>query len=132
MPPAAPRRRLSPRRAAAARLRLLRSRATLNRALREKTEALERARSGAAGRAVAEERARIAGELHHVVAHALSAMTVQASAARHLTAAAQVPRGEGAGRLTAGDAAAGRLSSGDGGAGARGAGRPAVAREAVA
>src|SRR4051812_6545413 len=66
--------------------RLLRGRALLNRALREKTEALERARAGAPGRAVADERTRIAGELHDVVAHSLSAMTVQATAARRLTA----------------------------------------------
>src|SRR4051794_3573024 len=67
--------------------RLLRSRTTLNRTLQEKTEELERARADAADRAVADERTRIAGELHDVVAHALSAMTVQAGAARRLTAA---------------------------------------------
>ena len=62
--------------------RLLRSRAALNRALREKARELERHREDAAGRAVVDERARIAGELHDVVAHALSAMTVQATGAR--------------------------------------------------
>ncbi len=65
--------------------RLLRSRAALNRALREKARELERHREDAAGRAVVDERARIAGELHDVVAHALSAMTVQATGARRLT-----------------------------------------------
>jgi len=72
---------------------MLRVRATLNRALSEKTAALERALSGAADRAVADERARIAGELHDVVAHSLSAMTVQASAAHRLTAAAHAGAG---------------------------------------
>ncbi len=65
--------------------RLLRSRAALNRALREKATQLERRREDAASRAVVDERARIAGELHDVVAHALSAMTVQATGARRLT-----------------------------------------------
>lgn len=65
--------------------RLLRGRAALNRALREKAAQLERHRAVAAGRAVLEERERIAGELHDVVAHALSAMTVQATGARRLT-----------------------------------------------
>ena len=64
--------------------RLLRSRAALNRALREKAALLERHREDAAGRAVLDERTRIAGELHDVVAHALSAMTVQATGARRL------------------------------------------------
>ena len=64
--------------------RLLRSRAALNRALREKAALLERRREDAAGRAVVDERTRIAGELHDVVAHALSAMTVQATGARRL------------------------------------------------
>ncbi len=57
--------------------RLLRSRAALNHALREKAALLERRREDAAGRAVVDERARIASELHDVVAHALSAMTVR-------------------------------------------------------
>ncbi|MDA0172288.1 histidine kinase [Solirubrobacter taibaiensis] len=65
--------------------RLLRSRAALNRALREKARQLERHREDAADRAVVDERTRIAGELHDVVAHALSAMTVQATGARRLT-----------------------------------------------
>jgi signal transduction histidine kinase len=65
--------------------RLLRGRAALNRSLREKAALLERHRADAAGRAVADERTRIAGELHDVVAHALSAMTVQATGARRLT-----------------------------------------------
>ena len=57
-----------------------------NRALREKAALLERRRADAAGRAVVDERTRIAGELHDVVAHALSAMTVQATGARRLDA----------------------------------------------
>jgi signal transduction histidine kinase len=65
--------------------RLLRGRAALNRSLREKAALLERRRADAAGRAVVDERTRIAGELHDVVAHALSAMTVQATGARRLT-----------------------------------------------
>ena len=65
--------------------RLLRNRLALNRALREKAAQLERRRADTAGRAVLDERTRIAGELHDVVAHALSAMTVQATGARRLT-----------------------------------------------
>jgi MYXO-CTERM domain-containing protein len=66
--------------------RLIRNRSRLNRALRDKVAALERRRGGEAERAVADERTRIAGELHDVVAHALSAMTVQATGARRLVA----------------------------------------------
>lgn len=65
--------------------RVLRGRAALHAALREKAELLERRSEVAAGRAVADERTRIAGEMHDVVAHALSAMTVQATGARRLT-----------------------------------------------
>jgi signal transduction histidine kinase len=64
--------------------RLLRHRANLNRALRARTRQLEEARSARAEEAMLEERTRIAGELHDVVAHALSAMVVQGSAARRL------------------------------------------------
>lgn len=45
---------------------------------------LEAARTAAAERAVAEERARIARELHDVIAHSVSVMTVQAGAVRRL------------------------------------------------
>lgn len=64
--------------------RLLRNRAALHQALRERAADIERDRAERAQLAVEEERERIAGELHDVVAHALGAMTVQASAARRL------------------------------------------------
>ncbi len=64
--------------------RVIRSRARLNEALREKTARLEDERAHRAEAAAVEERSRIAGELHDVVAHALSAMVVQASGARRL------------------------------------------------
>jgi signal transduction histidine kinase len=64
--------------------RVIRNRAHLNRALREKAQRLEHERAERAAAAAVEERSRIAGELHDVVAHALSAMVVQASGARRL------------------------------------------------
>jgi signal transduction histidine kinase len=64
---------------------LLRNRARLNQALRENAVRAERLRAEQAEAAAVEERTRIAGELHDVVAHALSAMTVQAAAARRWT-----------------------------------------------
>ena len=64
--------------------RVLRSRLELATALRARTEQLEAERVAAAEAAVADERTRIAGELHDVVAHALTAMVIQASAARRL------------------------------------------------
>jgi signal transduction histidine kinase len=63
---------------------LLRNRSRLNQALREKAQRAEQARAEEAEVAALEERTRIASELHDVVAHALSAMTVQATAARRL------------------------------------------------
>jgi signal transduction histidine kinase len=64
--------------------RVLRNRATLNKTLRDKARRLEAERAERAAAATGEERTRIAGELHDVVAHALSAMVVQASGARRL------------------------------------------------
>ncbi len=53
-------------------------------ALEERAALLERRREEEARLAVAEERARIARELHDVVAHSVSVMTVQASGVRRL------------------------------------------------
>jgi len=66
--------------------RVIANRSRLNAALSEKAERLRRERTDQADQAAAEERARIAGELHDVVAHAMSAMVVQAGGARRLAA----------------------------------------------
>ena len=58
----------------------MRNRRLLAEALREKAERAEREQESDARRAVEDERARIARELHDVVAHSISVMTVQAEA----------------------------------------------------
>lgn len=54
------------------------------RALEEKTVALQAAQEELARRAVVEERTRIARDLHDIVAHAMSLITVQAGVGAHL------------------------------------------------
>jgi signal transduction histidine kinase len=63
---------------------LLHSRLRLTEALREKAALADADRADGAQEAVITERVRIASELHDLVAHALGAMTIQASAARRL------------------------------------------------
>jgi signal transduction histidine kinase len=64
--------------------RLVRARVTLNQALAGKAAAAEDDREARAAGAVAAERARIAGELHHLVRDALASMVAEAGTAERL------------------------------------------------
>jgi signal transduction histidine kinase len=64
--------------------RIVAARGELAAELRDKADRLEREQDEQAERAVAGERARIARELHDVVAHDVSVMVVQAAAARRM------------------------------------------------
>lgn len=66
--------------------RRIRTRGDYLRLLQERAAQLEREQDSEARRAVAEERTRIARELHDVVAHRVSMMTVQAGAAKTVAA----------------------------------------------
>jgi signal transduction histidine kinase len=63
---------------------VLAARRGYTRALEEQTAALEAARQELAYRAVLEERTRIARDLHDILAHAMSVITVQAGVGAHL------------------------------------------------
>ena len=65
--------------------RLVRSRVQLNQALHDKAAAAESERAARAAAAVADERERIAGDLHHVVSEALASMVGQAATAERLS-----------------------------------------------
>lgn len=58
-------------------------------ALTDRTAQLERERAEQARRAVAEERARIARELHDIISHSISVVTLQTQAVRHRLAPEQ-------------------------------------------
>ena len=62
--------------------RWMRRRASESAALRERTEAAEREQLESARRAVADERARIARELHDLVAHSMGVIVIQAQGAQ--------------------------------------------------
>jgi signal transduction histidine kinase len=72
----------------------LRSRRSYLAGLRERARYLERTREEEARRRVAEERLRIARDLHDSVAHAMATINVQAGAARHVLARRPEAAGE--------------------------------------
>ncbi len=67
--------------------------------LTQRTERLEREREQQARQAVAEERARIARELHDIVAHAISVMVVQAQAGQRVLEGEQASAREALGSI---------------------------------
>jgi signal transduction histidine kinase len=69
---------------------LVRSRRAQLAALRDRAAALEREQASAAGRAAAEERLRIARDVHDLVGHGLSSIAVQSSTARLALAAGRI------------------------------------------
>ncbi len=72
----------------------VRNRRRYTEALEERAERLEREREIEAARAAAEEQARIAREVHDVIAHTISVIVVQAAAARDVLAARPERAGE--------------------------------------
>src|SRR4029077_7517711 len=99
---------------------LVRSRRGQLGALRDRAEALEREQVSAEARAAAEERLRIARDVHDLVGHGLSGIAVQSGTARLAL---------GAGRGGRGRTRAGGVGAGDGGRAPRwGGGSRAAAR----
>jgi signal transduction histidine kinase len=77
--------------------RMVRERAARELAYREQSERLDAARDVSARKAAYEERARIARELHDVIAHSVSVMVIQAGGARPVMGSDQsVPRARSA------------------------------------
>jgi signal transduction histidine kinase len=76
--------------------RVIRGQTLLARELAEKAERAEHERELGEARAIAEERRRVARELHDVLAHDLSVMVVQASAARRIADANPQAAGDAA------------------------------------
>ena len=88
--------------------RAVRDRQLRAEALAARAELLEREQELRANEAVAEERARIARELHDLVAHNVSVMVVQAGAERHALARTRSPRAPRSPRSSRRAAGAGR------------------------
>ena len=77
---------------------LVRSRRALAAETARRLRLADEERAAEAGRVVAEERLRIARELHDTVAHSMATITVQAGSALHLLSSEAASAGEGSGR----------------------------------
>ena len=77
---------------------LVRSRRDLAAETARRLQLADEERAAEAGRVVAEERLRIARELHDTVAHSMATITVQAGSALHLLGSEAAAGGEGSGR----------------------------------